>query len=225
MRKGGVPSKDVQGTVRVGRLWARVKQGVAETATVVKAIFDEITGTVISKIKQLFKWLTAAGKSTVDAILELKKDIIDTGKGAVKDLFYAIKEQMGDSCQAIKDLKAAGITQSSLATALFGVGDLGSSIKCSKWTDIPFTEKRLCVGIDFDADLCTKTATLPSVSHPSCTCEKKAICVKYMGCLPFKAPTSCSCCDKWKTFAFVVPYCDRLKTTTYGPWTYCKKFW
>ena len=221
----------------INDLVVMVKQGASETKAVLLAIFQEFMDakeSIGQAIKKLFKWLKAAGKSTIQAIKDIKNDIIDEGKGQILDLFDAIKDEIGDACQAIKDLKAAGITQSSLANALANVGNLMCSAKCSKWTDIPFTDKKLCVGVDVDDELCTKWAEFPGFSRPSCSCASVKICgpkIPFVGtpCLPFKAPKlPCSCCAEKKkksVLGFKIPYCAKLKTVDYGPWRYCKKFW
>jgi len=132
------------------------------------------------------------------------------------------------------------------------IGNLACSVSCTKKTQIPGTNLNVCVGVDFDDDLCTETATIPGFSVPSCTCDSVPICgsisfPKPWGgswskslCMPFEAPKlPCNCCAEWKYYdpsytkfgitlslpGNGIKYCGEFNKVQLGPWTYCKKFW
>merc|ERR1712196_519518 len=142
----------------IGELKAMVQNGLSETKQVVKAVFDEIVDEGQGKIKaitEIFDWLRAAGKSKIDAIKEIKSDILDANKASFSDVWSGIKEKIGDGCDLIKDMKAAGITESKLTSIATTIGDLACSARCIRKA-IP--SSRFC-GTVAGIDLCKERKT------------------------------------------------------------------
>merc|ERR1711871_116671 len=230
----------------------------SDLVEIVKALYHGLKAkhdAAKSNLIKMFKLLRSAGLSVVQSIKELYDDLVSTSEATLKNLYEAVKDQVGESCELIENFQEAEVPKNKLV-------DLGTTIaaglcklKCTKTVTIPSAMPLIggtdiCTG--FKMDVCKETKETPSVTYPSCNCDSKDVCASIPVpviddpkiCMELKMPLTCNCCDTWSTYRpckyinlpgrrldgnycapIGVRYCSKLVTATWGPKTYCSKFW
>eukprot|EP00936_MAST-01D_sp_MAST-1D-sp1_P000185 g185.t1 len=230
----------------------------SDLVEIVKALYDRLKAkhnAAKSNLIKMFKLLRSAGLSVVQSIKELYNDLVSTGKATLTNLYKAVKDQVGETCELIENFQEADVPKNKLV-------DLGStisaglcSLECTKTITIPsgmplIGGQEICTG--FKMDICKETKSTGSFTYPSCECDSKEVCasIPVPGiddpeiCMDVKMPLTCDCCETWSTYKpckyfnlwpnwldgnycapIGVSYCSQLKTATWGPKTYCSKFW